>query len=193
MAAFFLASWVGDVALLLAPEGPADVALLGVPKHGSWFLVGVGAFAVAHGALIGALRRVGEGASTGRAWWFGVPVAWMVAVGAAVLPEVASDPERRAALGPLVAYAALLVAMVGFALRRKGRVSEESFEVTLLGAAFFLVSDSTIGVVHLVHRGQVSGGGLAIMATYLAAEVLLGWGVLLQYGAQEVRTQSSAS
>jgi hypothetical protein len=49
----------------------------------------------------------------------------------------------------------------------------------LAGAVVFLLSDSSIGVVHLVHRGQVPLGGLLIMSTYLAAEVLLGHGLAL--------------
>jgi hypothetical protein len=181
MMVFYAASWVGDVALLLAPEGPADVAILGVPKHGLWFLVGVAAFAVAHGALIGLMRSLAASDQpwAGRWWWWVPAPIWVAALGGVVVPAVLADPERAMAAGPVAAYGALLVAVVSAALGRAGRTVDASFRVTLAGAVVFLLSDSSIGVVHLVHRGQVPLGGLLIMSTYLAAEVLLGHGLAL--------------
>lgn len=181
MLTFYAASWVGDVALLLAPEGPADVAILGVPKHGLWFLVGVSAFAIAHVALIGLMGvlSASEARWAGRWWWLLPAPVWVAALGSQVVPAVLADPERSVAAGPVAAYGALLVAVVTTALGRAGRTSEASFRVTTAGAVVFLLSDSSIGVVHLVHRGQVPLGGLVIMSTYLAAEVLLGHGLAL--------------
>lgn len=181
MMGFYGASWVGDVALLLAPEGPTDVAILGVPKHGLWFLVGVAAFAAAHGSLIGLMRTlaVTDRAWAGRWWWLLPAPLWVAGVGAYVVPAIVADPERAVAAGPVAAYGALLVAVMSAALWRDGRTSAESFRVTAAGAALFLLSDSSIGVVHLVHRGQVPMGGFVIMSTYLAAEVLLGHGLAL--------------
>lgn len=184
MLGFFFGSWVGDVTLCFAPLGPGDVALLGVPKHDAWFLAGVLAFLLAHLQLIGALRDVNRPEASGpwttHRWWFSPILAWAAVIGSLVLPPLWSDPVRWTAAPVLAGYAAVLHAMVAFALQRHGRVQPRSFVLTLVGAALFLLSDSLIGLVLLVHLLPAQVGTAAIMATYLAAEALIAEGMLAQ-------------
>lgn len=177
-------SWVGDVALMLAPASPSDTSVLGLPKHPLWFLVGVAGFFVAHLLFISLFRRVDrphvEGPWPKRWAWFVPLVIWAALAGALVFPGVLGDPTKRVAALPLAAYALLLHAMVGFAIQRHGRVGRTSFLLVTTGAATFLLSDTLIGLNFLVPGGASASAGFWIMVTYLLAEALIVAGLVAQ-------------
>ncbi len=145
-------SWAGDL-LLLSP---------------SLFLPGLGAFLFAHLALIVAYRRhraMDQGARP-----------WAVVVGVvAVLLGVALVAVLVPKLGPLgvpvLAYAAVLVAMVLTAAARARRTSVESGAVTLAGATLFFLSDGLLAIdkfaAHIPHAG------LFVMSTYDVGQLLI--------------------
>jgi uncharacterized membrane protein YhhN len=182
---FLAASWVGDVALMLAPERPGDVEFLGIPKAPAWFLVGVLGFTVAHSTLIGLFRRVERpevpGPFPSRWMSFAPLVVYGLLLLVWILPNVYADPERGVATVPVALYGTLLHTMVAFAIQRAGRVNDASFRITLAGALVFLLSDSCIGVAHLVLHGREPLSGLVIMATYILAQVLLVAGLIRQF------------
>jgi len=182
---FLAASWVGDVALVLAPERPGDVEFLGIPKAPAWFLVGVLAFTFAHSTLIALFRRVERPEVPGpfpSRWMSFAPLAvYGLLLLVWILPHVYADPERRAVTLQVALYGTLLHAMVAFAIQRAGRVNDASFRITLAGALMFLLSDSSIGVAHLVLRGSEPLSGLVIMTTYILAQVLLVAGLIRQF------------
>lgn len=184
MTTVFLASWVGDISLMLAPASAADLSILGIPKHPAWFLVGVCAFSLMHVRLIAIYRHVDRPAvpgpwTTDRRLFLPLGLA-AAGVFAAVIPPLAADPERGLAAVPVALYGALLVTMVGFAIQRLGRVSARSFALTTAGAATFLVSDSLIGLTMLVPGGGFPLASFWIMVTYLLAEILIARGIMEQ-------------
>lgn len=179
----FLASWCGDLSLMLAPTAPDDVAVLGIAKHEGWFFAGVGSFLVAHLAFISAFRAVDRpdvpGPFPRRAVAFLPLFAYLVAIAGFLVPRLLADAERRVAVLPVALYGGVLVAMVMAAAQRHGRVSPASAWPTLVGAVVFLLSDSLIALAHLA-RVPIPEASLAIMVTYLAAEILIGWGIAVQ-------------
>lgn len=182
--AFFFGSWVGDVALCLTPLESGEASLLGIPRSDLWFVLGVFAFGAAHLRLIGALRDVDHPERPGpwtthRAWFLPVVAGGAVAAGL-VFPALLQDPARRLAAPVVSTYALVLLSMVMFALQRHGRVPARSFALTFAGAVIFLLSDSLIGLVHLAHLLPAREGAVAIMCTYLLAEVLIAEGMLAQ-------------
>ncbi|MCB9662843.1 MAG: lysoplasmalogenase [Alphaproteobacteria bacterium] len=183
MGVAFATSWVGDVALMLAPAHPDDTAILGIPKHDAWFLVGVGAFFVCHLAFIAVFRAVDRpevpGPFPSRWAWFLPLAAYGLGIISYVVPRVAADPVRGDAAGPVAVYAVVLCLMAAFALQRHGRVSTRSFTAVAVGAHVFVASDSLIALAHLVHL-PIPFSGFLIMSTYLVAEALIAWGVLAQ-------------
>lgn len=187
MLGVFFGSWVGDVALMLAPQRPDDHAVLGIPKHDLWFLVGVAGFFAAHLLLISIYRRVDRPERPGpwsrRPWAFAPLVLAGAILLVLVVPRLAGTPGRGIAALPVAVYGSLLVAMVGFASNRWGRVDPRSFRLTLAGALVFLLSDALIGLTILVPGQALPGSGVWIMSTYLAAEFLIAAGIARQVNA----------
>jgi uncharacterized membrane protein YhhN len=105
--------------------------------------------------------------------------AYVVGIAGFLAPRLLADPERRVTAVPVAVYGGVLCAMVVFAAQRHGRVAPASFLPTLVGAVLFLLSDSIIALAHLA-RVPIPEASLAIMVTYLGAEILIAWGVAMQ-------------
>jgi len=139
---------VGDVALLLPGE--------------DWFVVGLGAFLVAHLAYVVSF------------WWRGIGVQGllvglvMVGVAVAVLGRrivsaVARGPQR-ALTAPVVGYIGVISAMVATAVG-----TGEAAAVA--GAILFYCSDALIAWTRFIR--DLPHGRLAVMITYHLAQILL--------------------
>ncbi|MFC6154184.1 lysoplasmalogenase family protein [Nocardioides yefusunii] len=142
-------SWLGDVVLTSEPL----------------LLAGMGFFAVAHVAYVVTFLQAARGRSTQRPRWLVVPyLAWW---GGLVVFALAGDVPVTFVV-PALLYGTLLVAMAWLAARVSLAVG--------IGAALFVVSDSLIGL----RVGDVTMPlhGVAVMATYLAAQALIVTGLI---------------
>ena len=148
--AALLGSTLGDTMLLFS---------------GTWFLVGMAGFAVAHVCYVrlfvraGALRRRGRFALA----MLGYGVVWAVLI-SRLWPDL--DAGLRV---PVACYSLLLASMAtcSYAAGRR----------TGLGGALFLLSDTMIAG-GLAHRHMPTGTGFFIMATYLLGQYLLATGCM---------------
>ena len=153
-------SWLGDVLLML----PGDL-----------FLAGLTAFLLAHACFIVAFTI-----STGRRGnrlagaLLALPV---LGYGLFVYRYLAPTIPTSMRL-PVAVYSAALVLTVAASLGRLGRVSRPSFWLVLAGAALFATSDSLIGLRQF--RGAFPLDDVAVMATYMAAQLLIVVGCLRQ-------------
>jgi uncharacterized membrane protein YhhN len=141
--------------------GLGDVALLG---HGTWFLVGMGAFALGHVCYLAAFPRRGAAATLRRRWW--IPVGYLaVWAGLIVLIWPGLDHGLRV---PVLGYSLLLTAMAASAAG--------TGQVAAIGGALFLASDGmlALGMAHVDFPGR----GAAVMPTYLAAQLLIALALL---------------
>jgi uncharacterized membrane protein YhhN len=140
-------SLLGDVALML----PTDR-----------FVVGLGAFLLAHVAYIVGFAVVGV--STGDAL-IGAAIVVVPAVPLATrYVRALARAGRRGLLGPVVLYIAAIAVMVASAIAA-GNV------LAIVGATLFFVSDSLIAETRFVGPRRL--GSLAIMVTYHLAQVAL--------------------
>ena len=141
--------------------GVGDAALLG---HGTWFLVGMGAFALGHACYLTAFLRRGAAATLRRRWW--IPVGYLaVWAGLIVLVWPGLDGGLRV---PVLVYSLLLTAMAATAAGT-GRVAG-------IGGALFLVSDGTLALG--MADVDFPGRGAVVMPTYLAAQLLIALALL---------------
>lgn len=76
-------------------------------------------------------------------------------------------------------YINAIITMVAYSLDRKGRVSENSFQLVFWGGVVFMASDLMIGINRFVIP-DFPYAGFAIMLTYILAQVLIVEGALLQ-------------
>jgi uncharacterized membrane protein YhhN len=144
-------SWVGDV-------------LLSIP---GWFVPGLLAFLAAHLAFIVLFLRLPVPAGRRRlpAWTL-VYLAWYVAVLALLGPHLGS------LLVPVAVYGAVLAAMAALAGGHGGLIA--------LGGAFFVVSDSVLALGRFLPDYEFAVHDLVVMSTYLAAQGLIAWGVVVR-------------
>ncbi|MGW9169389.1 lysoplasmalogenase [Agromyces sp. NPDC055658] len=143
-------SWGGDV-LLTFPGDP-------------WFVAGLASFLAAHVAYIVLFLRMPRARRCPPAWALVYPL-WVVAMLALLLPGAG------ALAVPVVAYALVIGAMAVSASLHGGWIA--------LGGALFVVSDSVLAMGRFLPGYEFAAHDLAVMSTYLAAQGLIAFGVLL--------------
>jgi uncharacterized membrane protein YhhN len=176
----FLFSWFGDVFLMLTPETPADLEVMGIAKNPDFFLGGLGSFLVAQLLFISSYRKaVYHDRPAMHRWWWFVPFAvfWLMMM-AYILPPIQAHPEKSLATIPVAVYSAILTSMAAFALMRWGRTGTASFWCAFLGAFIFVVSDTLIAINFLVLTEPTHLAGFSIFLTYGIAEYLIAEGML---------------
>jgi uncharacterized membrane protein YhhN len=141
--------------------GVGDAALLG---HGTWFLVGMGAFSLGHACYLTAFLRAGAGPALLGRWW--IPAGYLL-VWAGLMAVIWPGLDGGLRL-PVLGYSLLLTAMAASAAGT-GRLAG-------VGGALFLASD---GLLALGLAGvDFPGRGAAVMPTYLAAQLLIALALL---------------
>jgi uncharacterized membrane protein YhhN len=182
MLAGIVFSFVGDFALLLTPNGPDDLAIMGVPKNKYYFFGGVAGFFVAHLCFIKAYLSSKATVATSlykRAKWpFALVVAYAIAILAIVVPKVYADPEKNIITLPIIGYTMVIASMVSIAINRYSKVSQGSFVNVLVGAVLFFLSDSLIALNFLAFNNAIPLASFWIMITFLAAEYFMAKGML---------------
>ncbi|MGY4858452.1 lysoplasmalogenase [Cryobacterium sp. AP23] len=127
-----------------------------------WFVVGLVFFLLAHIAYLVlfatrlAVRRV--------RWWAIVYVGWLVVL------LMILGAHTGSLLIPVVAYGIVLTAMAVFASRCNRWVA--------WGGALFVASDSILAANKFLPDAGIPLVDFLIMATYLAAQTLIVWGIL---------------
>lgn len=132
-----------------------------------WFLVGMGAFAIAQITFVVFFVRDGAFARLLTHWWV-IPVLVLVGVGLLALVWGGLPTPLRIAM-PI--YAVLLLSMGALAFSTDIRAG--------FGAALFVFSDALIAlrIAEILPRGS-AGWGIVVMATYSAAIFLLATGLV---------------
>jgi uncharacterized membrane protein YhhN len=77
---------------------------------------------------------------------------------------------------PVTIYAAVITTMALTALFRYGRTTAQSFWLVFIGAVLFMMSDSILAFNKFLE--PINNAGLYIMATYMAAQLLIVLGIL---------------
>ncbi len=152
-------SWLGDIALMF----PGN----------QWFVVGLGAFLLAHIAYLVLFTRVG-GFGRPRTWSI-VYAVWFVVFLAVLTPGLGS------LIVPVVLYGLVLGAMATAATRVSG--------VVAAGAGVFVVSDTILALSKFLPAVVIPGHDVLTMVTYCAGQGIIAAGVL----AVVARTRTEAA
>lgn len=160
-------SWIGDISLMF--QG----------KNELYFMVGLGAFLIAHICYVMAYsqhieKKEGAGLHGIQKFRFSLPI---------VLAGTGLITILYAHLGvfkiPVAVYAIVLMVMTLQALFRYGYTNTVSFWFVFVGAILFMISDSMIAVNKFLVPFELAG--LAIMSTYILAQFLIVKGLMSHF------------
>lgn len=169
MAALFFA-WGGDLLLMFAGYGDDSSKL--------FFMLGLGSFLIMQLIYCLAYQEAPEIENNVLKTRVKV-VAPFVIVGWGFYGFAFSSLDGIVMKIAVFIYINAIITMVAYALDRKGRVSENSFQLVFWGAVIFMASDLMIGINRFVIP-NFPYAGFAIMLTYILAQVLIIEGALLQ-------------
>ncbi len=79
---------------------------------------------------------------------------------------------------PVLLYLTVILTMVVMAWLRKGKISNKSYYLVVVGALFFMISDSVLSINKFYQ--SFASAGLIIMFTYALAQYLIVMGILKQ-------------
>jgi uncharacterized membrane protein YhhN len=154
-----LFSWIGDVGLMF------------VGLNANWFMIGLGAFLIAHIFYIITYRQHRSESRENELLpvqkiRFSLPVVLAGTGLVAILYPVLGGFRV-----PVIIYSIALISMVLNALFRFGRTNTRSYWLVLSGAVLFMISDSILAINKF--SGPIEMGGTLIMLTYIAAQFLI--------------------
>ncbi|MEQ8580919.1 MAG: lysoplasmalogenase [Marinoscillum sp.] len=154
-------SWAGDILLLF-------------PDEEVYFLGGLGMFLVAQILYTIVMYKSAYSKPRVNVRQLGPILLYGVILFYFVLPNTGN------LVWPIIAYAACILGMVSMARFRQGKTSDESYELALIGAALFVLSDSLIALDKFVIDIPLST--FWIMSTYIVAQYLIVKGVMSHPG-----------
>lgn len=165
--------WVSFVTLALAFSWIGDIMLLFAFKHFMFFFAGISAFLGAHIVYIIAYRRATFKDKLNFKWSFFpfIVVAYLALMAYLILPYIDNVIQV-----PISLYAIVLALMIVVAWYRKNQTADESFQLVVLGAALFTISDSVLAINRFSHT--IPYAGVAVMTTYIIAQWLIVNGLL---------------
>ena len=157
-------SWLGDVTLQLQN------------KNDIFFMVGLSCFLIAQVMyLIAFFSTKGENVLFFKKVYLIFPVIIYGVIIIYVLYDGLIDMKL-----PVIIYTVVILTMLTAALNREKKVIRQSYILVLLGAIFFVLSDSMIAISKFGYPFILSR--VAIMTTYIVAQYLIVLGCLKQYG-----------
>lgn len=150
-----------------------DVFLLFEEQSSLFFTLGLAAFLLAH-VLFAIIFIKKWNNNTPKLFWL---ITLLLVSYGGILFYILKDNLGSLKL-PVILYIIGILAMVVTAYRRKGNVSNASFNLVFFGALFFVFSDSVLAIGKFMHTIPFSH--ILIMGTYATAQYLITKGILIQ-------------
>ena len=161
--------WIIVFALIFSWLG--DVMLMYQVKDAMYFMLGLGAFLIAHVFYIVGYRKARNSNISVEInkprlarYDFFLLLIYLTLL-------IVLKPHLGELLIPVVVYAFAITYMAISALHRYGRTSGQSFWMVMIGALIFMFSDSTIAINKFIE--PINHASLIIMTTYLIAQFLI--------------------
>ena len=176
-------SWVGDMALMFVSNTGANQKVMGVTKAPGYFLLGLGAFLVAHLLYILAFTFVEDKkarALLSQKIWIVTPLlVYFSGLLSILIPTIYKSEINRPILIPVLFYSTAIGIMVILSINRYKRVNDTSFIMVFAGAVLFMLSDSILAINKFVFPFAASG--ILLMPLYIGGQYLIAKGCLAQF------------
>jgi len=153
--------WAGDILLLYASTNEV------------FFLLGLTAFLLGHICYIISFKILSDYHSIGKpisALFYLLPVVFAISLLIVLYPQLGEMAI------PVIVYAIVISAMCAAAMWRWQKTTKSSFNLVIIGAVFFIISDSLIAI-NKFHT-PLPGAAFQIMLTYIIAQYLIVIGLL---------------
>lgn len=157
--------------LALAFSLAGDILLLFVDQNPNFFMFGLVAFLIAHIMYIMVYTKHLN--KTRRPFLF-IMILLIYAIG---LFYLLKDGLGNMLI-PVVVYMVIILTMTTTAYLRKGKVSIQNYNIVLLGAVLFLISDSLLAL-NMFYK-PIPFANFMIMLTYALAQFFIVFGILNQ-------------
>lgn len=161
-----ITSWLGDVLL--------------IPKGHHWFALGGIAFGASHVFFI--LVYTQNIVFEGMHWWLVIPIALIYFAVAFAIIVAVQPTTPKIMVGPMYIYLLANATMNSFALMQLITHRTAGTVVAFIGALLFFISDCTLFLVRYYKKNEdlVFHKHFTVMLTYLAGELLIVIGMLMQ-------------
>jgi len=156
-------SWIGDIALQLTQFNEM------------FFMVGLGSFLIAQLLyVIAFFSTKGQNVLFFKKIYLAVPAILYGVLIIWLLSDGLGDMKL-----PVTVYTIVILTMVVAAVNRKEKVNPQSFQLVLMGAIIFVVSDTMIAINKFTQPFELAR--VAIMSAYITAQYLIALGCVRQY------------
>lgn len=155
-------SWIGDVILLFADKGEI------------YFILGLVAFLVSHVfyIILFSKQTISKTISNKLSFIAGIGLILLYFFGMITT----LGPKLGSLTVPVVIYAIVISSMLFFALKGSFQWNTIPYQAVLIGALFFIASDSILAFNKFYE--PIPFASFLIMITYLAAQFCIVWGIL---------------
>lgn len=155
-------SWIGDVILLFADKGEI------------YFILGLVAFLVSHVFYIVLFSKQTISKTISNKLSFVASIALILLYFFGMITTL--GPKLGSLTVPVVIYAIVISSMLFFALKGSFQWNTIPYQAVLVGALFFIASDSILAFNKFYE--PIPYASFLIMITYLAAQFCIVWGIL---------------
>ena len=155
-------SWIGDVILLFADKGEI------------YFILGLVAFLISHLFYIVLFNKQTRSKSISNKLSFGAGIGLILIYFSVMIGTL--GPKLGPLTLPVVIYAVVISTMLYFALKGSYQWNAIPYHSVLIGAVFFISSDSILAFNKFYH--PIPQASFSIMITYLLAQYSIVWGIL---------------
>lgn len=155
-------SWIGDVILLFANKGEI------------YFILGLVAFLISHVFYIVLFSKQPISKTIKNKISFGAGIGLIVIYFLMMISTLA--PKLGSLTVPVVIYAIVISTMLFYALKGSFQWNTIPYQSVLIGAVFFISSDSILAFNKFDQ--PIPYASFLIMITYLAAQFCIVWGIL---------------
>ena len=156
-------STMGDILLMLKSEGKGEI----------FFILGLGAFLLAHVFYIGGLwflLKKESGFLRSHPLWAIPFVLYLLALLGWLWPGIPKGLHL-----PVGAYGVVITTMALSVMQLRTHIPNAIFQIMMAGALMFVASDSLLAMGKF---GGIPVGNIPIMATYIIGQALLAYGVM---------------
>ena len=155
-------SWIGDIVLLFANKGEL------------YFIIGLVAFLISHVFYIVLFNQQAVTTSISNKISFGAGIGLILLYFFGMITTL--GPKLGPLTVPVIVYAIVISSMLYFALKGSYQWNAIPYQSVLVGALFFIASDSILAFNKFYQ--PIPYASFLIMITYLGAQYGIVWGIL---------------